>query len=441
MIPIQPLPPGIVEDEQLPSAITWINSQHALVYDGAKCLVWSQVHDRVLNRWHWRQSSVSDFRAFYQAYLVQDGKRNRSLAEVWLAHEDARRYRDVVFDPTNTVGPECLNLWRGFAVTPQEGEWSCLREHLFEVVAGGNAEIYDYLMGWMARMVQIPQEPGGTAIVMRGTPGAGKGILVKSLGRLLGEHFVHISHMGQLTSRFNGHLADALLVFADESVWAGDKQGSGAIKAIITEPTLAIERKGREIVTVKNVSHVMMASNDSWVAPVGARDRRFVVLDVKDARVGDHAYFDALGHEQANGGAPALLWDLLHYDLSVFRPERLPETVARRDQIIASMEPLSRWLVDRLSEASIGQSALLADGSRIERSKVYEDYLTTMTKWHISHPMNQAWFGRELHRLMPTLESRQSGVGDRSYIFPPLAQCRTIFERAVGTPLAWPTDE
>lgn len=433
------LPPGLIADDQLPAAIAWINSQHALVYDGSKTLIWSQVRDAVLGRHHWRQSSVSDFRTFYQAYLVQDGKRMRSLAEVWLAHEDARRYRDVVFDPTEQVGADCLNLWRGFAVVPAEGDWSRLREHLYEVVASGNAELYDYLIGWMARMVQVPQEPGGTAIVLRGTPGAGKGILVKSLGRLLGEHFVHISHMGQLTSRFNGHLADALLVFADESVWAGDKQGDGAIKAIITEPTLAIERKGREIMTVKNVTHVMMASNQSWAAPVGARDRRFVVLDVPDSRVGDNAYFDALGHEQANGGGPALLYDLLHYDLSTFRSGRIPDTIARRDQIIASMDPLSRWLMDRLTDGLIGQTALGDDPQRIERSKVYDDYLATMTKWHVTHPMNHAWFGREMRRLLPKMASG-FGTWERHYTFDPLAQCRMAFERAVGTPLPWPSE-
>lgn len=434
-------PPGLINANDVDQAIAWLNGQHALVYDGAKTLIWTMTTDRTLGRRVWKQSSVSDFRTYYAAYLVPNGRRPQSLADAWLQHPDSRRYREVVFDPSGEPDPDVLNLWRGFAVTPSPGSWDRLQNHLYEVVAGENAGIYDYLVGWMARMVQKPSEPAGTAIVLRGRPGAGKGILVRALGKLLGEHFIHISHTGQLTSRFNGLLADALLVFADEAVWAGDRQGEGALKALITEPTLAIERKGREITTVRNVVHLLMASNQEWVAPVGIGDRRFCVLDVADGRVGDHSYFSALAHEQANGGAPAMLYDLLGHDLSEYRSQDLPETGARRDQMTASLEPLQRWWIDVLMTTTLADTSFTSDGLTIERSKLYDHYLQTMTKWRVSHPVNQVWLGRQLQTLAPGVKSLRTTMNVRCYVFPSLIECRLRFESHMGTRITWPDDD
>jgi hypothetical protein len=35
-----------------------------------------------------------------------------------------------------------------------------------------------------------------------------------------------------------------MLLFADEAFWAGDRKGEGALKRMVTEPTLFIEQKG-----------------------------------------------------------------------------------------------------------------------------------------------------------------------------------------------------
>ena len=40
--------------------------------------------------------------------------------------------------------------------------------------------------------------------------------------------------------------------FLDEALWAGDKQGEGTLKALITEPTFQLEAKFRDPITVKN---------------------------------------------------------------------------------------------------------------------------------------------------------------------------------------------
>ena len=60
----------------------------------------------------------------------------------------------------------------------------------------------------------------------------------------------HISSVDHLAGRFNAHLRDACLLFADEAYWPGDRSDEGTLKRLITEPTLFIEAKGRDGVTV-----------------------------------------------------------------------------------------------------------------------------------------------------------------------------------------------
>ncbi len=56
-----------------------------------------------------------------------------------------------------------------------------------------------------------------------------------------------------------------IFMFADEAVFAGDRQGLGQLKRLITEPTIEIEPKGLPKRTVTNYLHILMASNEDWV--------------------------------------------------------------------------------------------------------------------------------------------------------------------------------
>ena len=58
--------------------------------------------------------------------------------------------------------------------------------------------------------------------------------------------------MNQVVGRFNSHMKEALLVFANEAVWGGDKVAEGTLKAMITDRETAIEFKGKDIVWVQN---------------------------------------------------------------------------------------------------------------------------------------------------------------------------------------------
>lgn len=232
-----------------------------------------------------------------------------------------------------------LNLWRGFGVEPAPGDWSLMQRHIKEVLAAGDEEASAYVENWLAWAVQQPAERAQVALVFKGGRGTGKGTLGNAMCHIFRQHATHISSVDHLAGRFNAHLRDAVLLFADEAYWPGDKGGEGTLKRLITEPTLFIEAKGRDGVTVPNMLHVLMASNEGWMVPAGEHERRYAVFQVSEAKRQDDDWFTPLYQQLEAGGYAAMLHDLMHHDLGDWHPRHIPMTEALREQQLQSLEP------------------------------------------------------------------------------------------------------
>ena len=148
---------------------------------------------------------------------------------------------------------------------------------------------------------------------------------------------------------FNSHFKDKLIVSADEAFWAGDKKAEGVLKSLITEDTIQIEMKGKDVITFRNHIRLIVSSNNNWVIPAGNEERRFFVLDVSEALMQDRTYFASIIAEMNSGGREALLQYLLDYDLSATDVGSPPKTAALMDQKRHSSSALQRWWYERLS--------------------------------------------------------------------------------------------
>lgn len=263
----------------------------------------------------------------------------------------------VTFDPTNRAPADFLNLWRGFTVAPQPDDWSLMKDHIERVICRGVVADNKYVLDWLARLVQQPEQPGEVALVIRSTEkGTGKSLFGRYVVRLFGRHGMHITHAPHLTGRFNAHLQDCCVLFADEAFFAGDKVHEGALKGLITEHTLTIEGKYRNAVTVRNRLHVLIASNKDWVIPASVDERRFAVLEALDTRRGDRAYFAALVAQMDNGGLAAMLDELQHRDIVGFEVRDVPLTEALQVQKALSLSSLERWWLAVLERGFLWKS-------------------------------------------------------------------------------------
>ena len=224
-----------------------------------------------------------------------------------------------------------------------------MQHHIKEVLAGGNEDYARYILCWAAYAVQHPERQAEVALVLMGGRGVGKGVFGRALCQIFGQHSLHINSVERLVGRFNSHLRDCCLLFADEAYWPGNPSHLGVIKALITEPTLAIEQKSVDLADAPNRLHVVMASNEDWVVPAGMDERRFAVFAVSDNHQKDEAYFKALYGQLHSGGLEAMLHDLLAMDLGRWHPRLdVPQTEALLDQKRQSLSPIEQWYDDLL---------------------------------------------------------------------------------------------
>jgi hypothetical protein len=437
-------------EQNLEEVIQELNEKHAVIMIGGRCLVMNEIFEPVFKRPDVTFSSPGDFNLFYRNQKIRNPERGNpefvSKAKVWLDSPDRREYKGIVFSPDS---PErdvdgYYNMYRGFAIDPKAGDWSLFKHHIREVLAGDDDEIFGYIIAWMAHLVQHPGgERPGTAIVLRGKQGTGKGCFATQFGKIFGSHFLHVTNQRQLTGRFNNHLKDALLVFCDEGIWAGDKAAEGVLKAMITEDQNLVEPKGKDVFQVKNFIRLIVASNNDWVVPAGLEERRFFVLDISDKYMQNHEYFKKLFDQMDKGGREAMLHDLLQFDLTGINLRSFPRTEALMDQIENSMTPVQKYWYDRLSEGTVRH---VEDEwtEAVLKEDLYKEYIEFAKRIGGRYLLSESQFGKEIRKLCPQIDTKKlkgqgHSCGGRRphYIFPPLDECRTAFENQVNLDVKW----
>lgn len=375
---------------------------------------------------------------------AEGGKKKVPMGKWWLEHPERRQYSGLTFLPggEKEIGGK-LNLWQGWGIPPKKGDWSKLRRHIEEVLAGGDQEAADYIIRWVAWAFQNPHKRAEAALVFRGKKGTGKGTLGNALCKVFGQHGIHISSADHLAGRFNAHLRDACLLFADEAYWPGNKAAEGNLKRLVTEPDLIIEGKGKDSFPVRNMLHVLMASNEGWVVPAGEGERRYVVLDVPDTKMQDPSWFKPIHEEMREGGLGAMLYDLLAMDLEGWHPRQIIKTEGLREQVLESLGPEEQWFLSLLQDGTIpGAEPGTPDMSfmddvevdgRIKRgllshARASSSRLNTLS----SHKLGKYLTDR--HCWKP---GKRNDHGKRLWKFPPLQQARAEWEKRFG---AWTWD-
>ncbi|MCE7886671.1 MAG: hypothetical protein DYH13_04110 [Alphaproteobacteria bacterium PRO2] len=435
--------PPTAQASSLEEALEFMNGKYAIVKESGKTIVISEEYDEALKRIKIIRSSFSDISKYHVEQILVGFNRTKDpiyakAGDWWLSCTEARRYEKVVFRPLEIV-KNAYNLWRGYGVEAKLGDCSLFLAHLRNNICRGNEEYYLWLMRWAARMIQDPGSAAEVAIVMRGSRGVGKGLTVKVFGRLLGQHFLHITNSRHLTGNFNGHLQDTILLFCDEAFWAGDKAGEATFKSAVTEEYIFIELKGFQGFLAKNMLHIFVASNSDWVVPAGLDERRFFVLDVGDEQQQNTAYFGKMMEQMENGGYEALLHHLKTMPLTGFDFRNPPKTNALVEQKLLSMDAEHKWLYDKLY-AGLLHHAHEEWMPLIPKKIIQDDYINRCKDMGIPRRAAETELGMMLSKMFPTLGTTKDMDGRPCYVFPPLDECRRNFEAKMKQKMPWPNE-
>jgi hypothetical protein len=319
-----------------------LNKEHAVVIIGGKTRILKEVPSTV--HFGCTDYVFQHFDDFAHAYsnrwkvlIGHDGKPERMpLAKWWHMQPKRRQYLGgIAYMPEEGGhdGSDVLNLWTGFSVAPAEGNCEQFLSHIREVLCSGVEEHYEYLIKWMATIVQRRARTGIAVLLRSDEEGTGKGFFAEAFGGLFGRHYQQINNPEQMLGKFNDHLQRLSLVNADEAFFAKDPRHRNALFGLITERKFNVEPKGCGVFEAVNHLNFIITTNARHAIPVGPTARRFFALNVSNAHVGDTDYFDAMEDELKGGGQQALLHHLLYrVDLTAFDLRKVPKTAALREQ-------------------------------------------------------------------------------------------------------------
>jgi Bifunctional DNA primase/polymerase, N-terminal/Family of unknown function (DUF5906) len=427
-------------------AIADFNKEFAVIHEGSKVGILREIIDENDSR----TLSVIPEKGFEtltanRTLLYQDGEKEKEvpISKLWMKAKNRRQYDGRDFRPNGNCPPNILNLWRGFSFTPDPaaGTFDIFLDHLRVNVCNGDDALLHWLLAWIADLFQKPHRKIGTAVVMRGGMGVGKGTVANHIGKLVSRHYMTTSQVSQITGKFNGHMADKLLMFIDEGFWAGDKSAEGPFKNIITEDTVTVEYKGKDAIKMKSYIRFIVASNNDWVVPAGADERRVAIFDVGDTCKNNFDYFRDMKAELENGGYQALLAYLLAYEYEEATIRVVPKTKGLLDQKMQSMSTDMKWWFGCLSDGKIGLSTEWPT-SEIEKDEFYKAYLSWCDDMRIRHPTEKQWLAKNLVKQagFPYVQSRDSSRR-YTYKISKLELCRAAFETAIGQPIKWESSE
>lgn len=428
--------------KEIPDYIKTLNSEYFIGRFGGRTVVCRETYDEALKRRAIETSTFQDFKNLYNNRKVTVGMdRNgtpmiKPLGTAWLDHEARRQYMEIKMLPEG-ADEGVYNLWRGFSVEPVEGSWKLMKRHIHRVICNSDKKLFNYVIRWLARMVQKPWKPGEVALVLQGGKGVGKGMLGNAICDIMGQHACHVMNVKHVTGDFNGHLEDCIFLFADEAFWAGDKAAEGVLKGMITEPTVLIVRKFCEGKQARNMMHIFMASNNEWVVPASKDERRYCVLKVSERYKGDHKYFKALADETYNGGLEAMLYYLKNLDIRGFNVRAVPETDGLTDQKIQSLDSVMVWWLQKLRD---GELLPGYKWGTVSCKSLYDDYVSAVQKIGGGvRRANDTAFGMQLRKALPDgwpKKTRQSSQNEprrtNHYSFPSLKDCRKAFKKYLG---------
>lgn len=391
-----------------------------------------------------------------ETIAMPDGKGGATsvaIAQVWKQHPHAAHYYKLDFDPALPSGHngKIWNTYAGLAFDPIPGEWGKFRNHLFEVVCNGREDLFEWLMNWLALGVQKPAELIGTALVLKGPPGTGKGIFANVYGKLWGPHYISITQAAHVLGRFNSHLASKRLIFIDEGSFGGNRKEAGVIKTRVTEPYVVMEQKGVDPIRMKNFSLVILASNEDSVVPADTGDRRWMVFEVNNNRKEDRVHFGAILAEMKNGGYEAMLYDLLHRDVSKGPdPHHTIKTEALFDEILRAQPAYVQYVHMILHQGRLPQNLVAGAESSTIRA-LLEDM---RQRFPTEKRLSEVGLGQKLKKIIPAIKSDKNGeylvrfvagaaaVMETStrHDLPPLNEARRAFEAFVGVKVPWPEE-
>lgn len=363
--------------------------------------------------------------------------------DIYVESRYRKEYKGVAFDPSNNLDPSIYNLFRGYPFEAQEGSARIkkFKDFVKAVICSDDEQTFMIVWSFFAQIFQKPYEKKGTALILLSKEGAGKGTLMKVMGKLMGDYYMSSTDHKRIITPFNKHLEKVILFYANEAKFTDNRLTINKLKNIITEVDATSEIKGGDTYATHNYTHIVIDGNEGIPVEQTSDSRRFINVFVSHIRIGDQEFWAELNAEiETDGFYEALLYDLMHFDYSEWEQFlRVPPKVeVTLEQIQENFSAVDAWWQHCLEEGRIPYVSYdLTPDDRLNIRNL--DMFQSFHKWcsvnRYKHGLNSSTFGKAFREDALGTDSgldtkgKITIAGERkhSHIYESIDKCRDTF--------------
>ncbi len=322
-------------------------------------------------------------------FIVRNiGVRVRKLKEftyldLWLKSSERREFIGVDSNPGGSK-PGFYNIWRGFderllAKSEQLAEFDedyCALKcqpflrHIRYIICQGNEDQYEYVLNWCAWLYQTSEKPDA-ALVIHGNQGLGKTLFTRYLSAVVGEwHSKTVSTEDSVIGKFNPMIQNRRLLVLDEATGKLLRQNPGQLNELITSPTVELELKYFNRVTVPSYHAIVIVTNKESAVPTIGGARRFAMFDanthpeIPNLQV----HLTVVGDALDDGSGPAAFHAMcVKRNISGWHPRRIVVSNALVRTQLDNLDLIAKWWFHCLRQEYIldnaGEHLLYVDGA------------------------------------------------------------------------------
>ena len=356
------------------------------------------------------------------SYIDEEGKPAAFISN-WFKDKFKRKYDKFDCYPKDNLCPSYVyNMWEKFPVelmpavsnakTKKGLEW--FLEHI-NVMVDYNEIHANFVKMWIAQMFQYPENKS-IHLIFIGLEGSGKGTFTRFFETLMGgahRCWECTDPQEDIFGKFNDMMKKAFLVILNEADKSGSYNANGKMKALITEPTINIQPKGKTSFTMKSCHRWMSFSNNP--DPNNKLKRRDLTFRMSDDKINNVAYFtDGNKYGKDLDVAKAIYDYFMTYPT---KPNIVESDIPKGeyDEMLkdAQKEPIIEWLEEFVY---VGEGVV-----DYNNTKLFECYLDYCKREHVLFPLQKLAFTtrlgmRKINGLTKTVK-KLNGKATRLWTF------------------------
>lgn len=321
-------------------------------------------------------------------------KTTENFISKWMLDKDRRTYNNITFAPSTSHNYSTYKgmLYESFEVDDDAAVFDAFND-LLDSVTNKVPENKNFVLNWLAHLVQQPFVNPGTALIFTGKNGVGKDTLSHFIGSYILGDALYINYTNESTfwSEHETGRDSKLLVSIEEASASLNIKYASALKSRITSHKEIFNPKGTKSYSIDNYARYILTSNEATpILLEGMGDRRFFLCPCGTFAQDDKQFWDNIYDVLMKPESGAIIGKYLaQIDISAFNPRKAL---------------LTEYAKIALTEAKSSEICFIEsnawNGEEINTSDLYVIYKNFCVNHHLQYAKSTKSFGMKLMGLV-----------------------------------------